>query len=297
VPREVQIEAEAAWSAALGRQVRVASGAPVGGGCISPSQRVLSQAGDVAFLKWGDGGTPAGLFTAEATSLEALSQTGALRIPRVLGQGDAGAGWLLLEWLEPGRPNQESWRALGRGLATLHRTCAQRWGWAQDNFIGSLPQANGWLAEWPEFWGERRLLPQLERAYRAGHFPQAERRRFEALLRRLPELLAPAREDGPSLVHGDLWSGNVHITGDGAPAIIDPASYYGHREVDLAMSELFGGFDAEFYRTYGETWPLTPGYDPVRRAVYQLYYLLVHVNLFGGGYVGSTLRALAQTGA
>ena len=296
LPSDLQREVEAAWGARLARPVTIAGTDPVGGGCISPTARLRGDGGEQAFLKWGvPGDTPPGLFAAEATALRALGDAGALRVPEVLAAGDTGGGWLLLEWLEPGRATARTWRVLGQGLAALHRSRAERFGWPRPNFIGSLPQANDWSASWAEFWRARRLEPQLEAA--AHYFSAADRRRFQRLLEALPELLAEVEEEGPSLVHGDLWGGNLHVTADGTPALIDPSTYYGHREVDLAMSELFGGFDGDFYRAYDEAWPRLPGYRERRRAIYQLYYLLVHVNLFGGGYVGSTLSALAAAGA
>jgi len=132
-------------------------------------------------------------------------------------------------------------------------------------------------------------VPQLERAYAGGYFAGPERRRFDRLLERLEEWLAPVAEEGPSLLHGDLWSGNVHVLASGEAALVDPSCYRGHREVDLAMTELFGGFGGGFRAAYEEAWPLLPGYAESRRAVYQLYYLLVHVNLFGDAYVNRTL--------
>ncbi len=297
VPAGVERAVATAWGARLGRDPRIAAAAPLGGGCISPAVRLESGAGDVAFLKWGVGDTPAGLFTAEARGLAALRAAGAVRVPEVFGVGDEGTGWLLLEWLDPAYADVATWAALGRSLAALHGVRAPRYGAEADNFIGSLPQANGSLEEWAAFWRERRLVPQLRRAYEAGAFGPGDRRRFDRLLDSLPERLADAQGDGASLLHGDLWSGNVHVTAGGTAALIDPSCYHGHREVDLAMSELFGGFDAAFYRAYAEAWPLLPGYEPERRAIYQLYYLLVHVNLFGGGYVRSTLAALGQAGA
>jgi protein-ribulosamine 3-kinase len=227
----------------------------------------------------------ADLLESEAESLRRLAAADAVRIPAVLAEG---SGWLALEWLAPGRPTPGSWRALGRGLARLHRTQGPGFGWDQDNFIGSLPQQNGEAACWPDFWARHRLLPQLQRAT-----PLLNRRAladFEVLLRRLPELLQAGAEDGASLLHGDLWSGNVLMTATG-PALVDPSSYYGHREVDLAMAELFGGFPAAFHEAYAAEWPLMPG-ALARRPVYQLYYLLVHVNLFGGRYVAGTEAAL-----
>jgi fructosamine-3-kinase len=278
---------EAALGERLGRAARVTGDARVGGGCISPAARLELADGDVAFLKWGTTGTPPGLFTAEAAKV--------LPLPEVLAVAEDAPGWILLEWLEPGTLTRRDWEALGRGLAALHGTRALRFGWAHDNFIGSLPQENAWTDDWAGFWRAHRLEPQLRRAYAGGHFAGFERRRFDALLQALPDVLAGWEEDGASLVHGDLWSGNVHAT-EGGAVLIDPAAYYGHREVDLAMSELFDGFDAGFYRAYQEVWPLLPGYDALRRAVYQLYYLLVHVNLFGGGYGRQALAALATAG-
>ncbi len=298
VPGPVAAAVLAAWGARVGHELHSATSTPVGGGCISPSVRLQSDRGDLAFLKWGvPGDTPAGFFAAEARGLAALRAAGAVRVPEVIAVGEDGAGWILLVWLEPTAAGAGTWQALGGSLAKLHAVRAQGWGAATDNFIGSLPQANGWLEDWPAFWRARRLEPQLGRAYAAGFFSPADRRRFDRLLDALPDRLAGANEDGASLLHGDLWSGNVHVTTGGVAAVVDPSSYHGHREVDLAMSELFGGFATSFYRAYAEAWPLLPGYDPVRRAVYQLYYLLVHVNLFGGGYVHSTLAALTHAGA
>ncbi len=295
LPGDVRAAVERAVAQRTGRGVRVSGVRAVGGGCISPAARVETDAGDVFFLKWGSAsGTPAGLFDAEAQALAALAAAQAVRVPEVVAVGGANAGapWLLLEWLEPGAPDARTWPELGRVLAGLHRIRAERYGWPEDNFIGSLPQTNGWAASWAAFWRERRLAPQLEQAVRAGHFDARARRRFDALLDRLDTLLAEAEADGASLLHGDLWSGNVHVMAGGEAALIDPSAYHGHREVDLAMSELFGGFGTGFHEAYREAWPLTPGYAEVRRPIYQLYYLLVHVNLVGAGYVGGTLARL-----
>jgi protein-ribulosamine 3-kinase len=286
-PAAVRAGVEAATGSAILRVTAVA------GGCISPAARIETSDGGRWFLKWGNArGLPAGLFAEEARSLRALRATGAVRVPAVIA---AGPAWLLLEWLEPGGATRATWAGLGRELAALHRVRATRFGWDADNFIGTLPQANPSRADWPAFWREARLVPQLEQAAAAGHVDRAARTRFDRFLDRLDDLLAAGSADGPSLLHGDLWSGNVHIARDGA-ALVDPSSYHGHREVDLAMAELFGGFDPAFHAAYAEAWPLQPGYRPERRAAYQLYYLLVHVNLFGGGYVAGTLAALRAAG-
>lgn len=267
---------------------------PVGGGCVNHGARVELADGRI-FLKHNDRAS-AGLFAAEARGLHALADAaGNLVVPEPLAWADAedGApGWIALEWLEPaGRPRDFAER-LGHGLAILHRARrTEGWGWMEDNFIGSLPQENEGTGSWAEFWRTRRLEPQLARARAAGRLP-GRPEDWDRLMDRLPEALAPAERDGPSLLHGDLWCGNVLATTRG-PALIDPAVYRGHRETDLAMTELFGGFADGFYAAYREAWPLLPGYA-TRRAIYQLWFLLIHVNLFGGDYVRQTSGVLQE---
>ncbi len=284
VPADVRAGIESAVGAAIVEESRLS------GGCISPAARVQSADGRVYFTKWATGGTPAGLFEAEARGLAALHATGTVRVPHVVGVAD---GWLLLEWLEPGTATAGTWQRLGRELAGLHSVRSDRYGETFDNFIGSLPQSNRRQPGWAEFWRSERLAPQLLLAAHA--FASNDRSRFDRFLAELDDLLDPAGEEGASLLHGDLWSGNVHIIGGGQAALIDPSCYHGHREVDLAMATLFGGFGADFFEAYEETRPLRPGWRE-RRAAYQLYYLLVHVNLFGRGYVGQTLAALRAAG-
>lgn len=273
----------------------IASATPVGGGSISAAVRLALPGGPV-FLKYGVD-APAGLFASEARGLEALrGRVEEITIPRVLGLEDdesaaRGFRWLALEWLEPGVPTAASQEVLGRGLARLHRAGRAGWGWEHDGFIGALPQENGRAGDWPTFWRDRRLEPQIRLSRDAGR-SAGEPREWDRLLARLPELLHAAAEEGASPLHGDLWNGNVLPLADGGAALVDPAFYNGHREVDLAMSELFGGFGASFRSAYEEEWPLLPGYSEVRRAIYQLYYLLVHVNLFGGVYEEQTRRVL-----
>lgn len=302
VPAGIRSDVEAALEAHTGRSERVADASPVGGGSISPTARIRTVGGDTYFLKWSGVDLPGALLAAEAEGLRDLAASGAVRVPEVLGlsgesaAGEAGHSWLLMEWLEPGAPSSEGWQRLGREIAALHRSRSARFGAEADNFIGSLSQDNRVAADWPEFWRDRRLEPQLRRAEQHGRLGGSDRRRFEALYDRLNDLLAPAAEEGASLLHGDLWSGNVLMPEDGLPAVIDPSVYHGHREVDLAMSELFGGFGKGFQDAYRESWPLASGYAPVRRAVYQLYYLLVHVNLFGSSYISRTRHSLSEAG-
>jgi len=273
---------------------------PVGGGSTGAALR-LELADGPAFLKYGDS-PPAGMFPAEARALDALRHAAdhGLRIPEVRDvfdpteEGAPGEpGWILTEWIEPGPRGPGFGERLGRGLALLHHGTEGRIGWSEDNFIATLPQSNAEPADWAEFWRDRRLEPRLRRARDAGHAP-GDPRDWERLFAGLPDLFAPADVVVPSMLHGDLWSGNVLASAAGEPCLVDPATYLGHREVDLAMADLFGGFPDRFHAAYGEVWPLLPGYREGRRAAYQLYYLLVHVNLFGGGYVPQTRATLRE---
>jgi protein-ribulosamine 3-kinase len=209
-----------------------------------------------------------------------LRATG-MRAPEPISHGvAAGRAYLVLEYLE--LSGRKDFAALGRMLATAHRNAAHRFGWHRDNYIGATPQHNGWCDNWGEFWMARRIRPQLELAEGNG---------FRIAVPALNFL--EEHKPAPSLLHGDLWSGNAGFTPDG-PVVFDPALYYGDREADLAMTELFGGFPREFYRAYNDAWPLDEGYER-RKHLYNLYHLLNHLNLFGSGYLGqvqSTLRLL-----
>lgn len=274
----------------------VLSARPVGGGCINQGTALRTTRGDF-FLKWNRQADHR-FFGVEVEGLEALAASGAVRVPSVMaasGPGDEVA-WLLLEWIEEGGSGRGGWMRLGRELAALHRDPGpggpgSRFGWGTDNLIGSLPQPNGWSDDWAGFWAERRIRPLARELRERGALSAAQASIVEAVAERAGELLGPAAAaDGPSLLHGDLWSGNVLFARDGAPLLIDPAMYVGHREVDLAMADLFGGFSGAFREAYDDAWPLQPGY-PRRRPAYQLYPLLVHARLFGGGYAASAAAA------
>lgn len=262
------------------------SAEPVGGGCISPAARIRTASGEV-FAKWSASASP--MFGCEAKALRALRASQAVRTPEVIA---VGADFIALEWLPRAPSSAQAWSALGRQLADLHHTRSDQFGWEEDNFIGSLHQSNQRSANWAEFWRDQRLDPQLRQALQNGALKREDAAGFARLYGQLSELLSIAREEGPALLHGDLWNGNAYPT-DGGIALIDPSAYYGHREVDLAMADLFGGFPAAFWAGYHDAWPLAPG-AAQRRAVYQLYYLLVHINLFGGGYVEQTRNVLAR---
>lgn len=274
----------------------VLSARPVGGGCINQGTALRTTRGHF-FLKWNRQADHR-FFRVEAEGLEALAAPGTVRVPSVVaasGPGD-GVAWLLLEWIEERRPGRAGWVGLGRELAALHRHAGQgrpgaRFGWSGNNLIGSLPQPNGWSDDWAGFWAERRIRPLARELRARGALSEAQTNIVEAVAERAGELLGPAATaDGPSLLHGDLWSGNVLFDRDGTPVLIDPAVYVGHREVDLAMADLFGGFSRAFREAYDDAWPLQPGYLR-RRPAYQLYPLLVHARLFGGGYAAAAAAA------
>ncbi|HWA71427.1 MAG TPA: fructosamine kinase family protein [Polyangiaceae bacterium] len=271
---------------------RVARVSRLSGGDINDAFQIELEDGARWFVKSSPSAPPE-LFPAEARGLELLRRPGTLRVPTVRAVSDAQdpIGFLVLELLEPGRPSADFDERLGRGLAGLHRSHAPVFGLDHDNFIGSLPQTNAPCPTWAEFFRTRRLEPQLERAVNSGQASYAMRRGFARLFERLSELVGP--DEPPCLLHGDLWSGNVHVTESGEPCLLDPAVYGGHREVDLAMMRLFGGFAERVFAAYGEAFPLSPGASE-RVALYQLYPLMVHVNLFGGGYGASVERALAR---
>lgn len=252
-----------------------------GGGSINDSYVLTSRDERRWFLKLNDA-SRADMFAAEAVGLEAMAAANAVRVPHPLACGTAGQhAYLLLECLDLGRPGRESAAQLGRQLAAQHRVTQARFGWHRDNTIGSTPQPNGWCADWVEFWRQRRLGFQLDLARDRG-FDQDLLARGHELLAHLPELLA-GHTPGPSLLHGDLWAGNWGALQTGEPVIFDPAVYFGDREADLAMTRLFGGFPPEFYAAYDTAWPLPPGHEQ-RVALYNLYHVLNHLNLFGHSY-------------
>ena len=260
----------------------------VGGGDIGDSHLATLAGGERLFVKQ-YAEAPPETVTREAEGLRWLAEPGVIPVARVRGV-DEGARLLLLEWIEPGRPSASGEADFGRALAALHRSGADAFGAQPDNFIGSLPQSNTSHSTWAEFYAEERITPQLNRGRKAGRLGPRETAQTETLMARLPELFAP--EEPPSRLHGDLWGGNRLCDTQGQSWLIDPAAYGGHREMDLAMMRLFGGFPETVFDAYEEAWPLDAG-APERVPLCQLYPLLVHVNLFGGHYVESVRRILA----
>lgn len=260
----------------------------VPGGSINSCYAARARDGRMLFLKLNEPDCGP-MFAAEYEGLRALAAAGEVRVPLPLAHGVAGdAAWLLLEHLELEPGSHAAGAKLGAALAAQHRHSAAAFGWGLDNTIGTTAQANQWHADWTGFFGKRRLGFQLRLAAASGDAAIAGR--GARLLAALPGLLA-GHSPPPSLLHGDLWAGNWAMTSDGMPVIFDPAVYYGDREADLAMTELFGGFPPAFYEAYEAAWPLAPGYAQ-RRDIYNLYHVLNHLNLFGGSYRGQAISLM-----
>lgn len=293
MPEKLQRRVEEVLSQRKGAEVRVLSFQGLGGGCINDARRVETTDG-VYFLKSNPAPLP-GMFPREAEGLAALAAVGAIAVPEPVHAHDGGEGiipFLLTTWIEPGRRARGFSREFGRRFARLHKEgTGERFGFAHDNYLGSTPQPNGWSDDWVAFFREERLGHQLALARRNG-FGGELQLLGERLLDGLPDFIGEPGEP-PTLLHGDLWGGNYMVTDSGAPALIDPAAYYGRREADLAMTRLFGGFDGEFYAGYEEVWPLAGG-SGLRIDIYQLYHLLNHLNLFGGSYLGGCIRILRR---
>lgn len=266
-----------------------------GGGDINEARRLDTPDGPL-FIKWNINPID-GMFTAEARGLALLNVINAVRVPQplLIHEADEHApAFLLLEWLEAGPDTHTTATRLGEQVATLHHHAAKTHGLDHDNFIGSLPQYNHQSPSWITFYGQQRLYPQIEMAGRNGELSSKRKQRLEWLNAHLDRFLPD--ETAPSLLHGDLWRGNVMVLSDGHPALIDPAVYYGHFEVELAFTELLGGFSSVFYDAYWANTHFDRRDYAARRPVYQLYPLLVHLNLFGGSYARRVDAILDQLG-
>jgi fructosamine-3-kinase len=260
----------------------------VGGGCINQAYKLIGKE-KTYFVKLNQPSSVE-MFAAEALGLEQMYLTHTIRVPKPICWGMADRhSYIVLEWLDLSSGNQQSWSEMGRKLAMLHKAGnSSRFGWSRNNTIGSTPQINTWCDNWADFFAEHRIGYQLRLANRrGGNFSEANK-----VIEVVKDILMEINPQ-PSLLHGDLWSGNAACTIDGEPVILDPATYYGHREADLAMTELFGGFPAAFYRGYHEEWPLAQGYQQ-RKTLYNLYHILNHFNLFGYGYASQAASMIRQ---
>jgi len=275
-------------SGATGKPVTIKSSASLGGGCINNALKIQTTAG-VFFIKYNLAATYPEMFRKEAMGLKILAGAGQIRVPDVIAAETADKyDYLLLEYVESGTKTYNFWEQFGHSLAALHKHTQADFGLDHDNYIGSLPQRNRKHAAWTEFFILERLEPMVIMARNSGEMNQQTVNQFESLYHRLEKLI-PA--EPPALLHGDLWSGNYMVDDRGNPCIIDPAVYYGHREVDLAMTRLFGGFPEAFYSGYNSAFRLENGWEQ-RPDIHNLYPLMVHVNLFGGGYISDVKRIL-----
>lgn len=276
---------------ALGGAVRIDARRPLGGGSINRTEILETNAG--TFVLKSNRDAPSGLFQAEADGLTALRGSGtSLVIPRVVAVYDGAPAFLVIEHLAAGPRATGFDEALGRGLAELHRLTGPRFGFPGDTFCGTTRQPNAWTDRWVTFYASSRLGYQARIASDAGRIGAGDRRAIDRLIDRLGRWIGePAT--GPSLIHGDLWSGNLHRDAAGGPALIDPAVAFAHREAELGMMTLFGGFSERTYAAYDEAFPLEPGWRD-RLPIYQLYHVMNHLNLFGGGYHAETMRIVRR---
>ena len=262
----------------------------IGGGSINTACRIDDD-GQSYFVKLNQA-DQLDMFVAEADGLRELAGAHAIRVPSPVCYGEAaGRSWLVAEFIAFGRGTGDSAQLLGQQLATMHGHTSKQFGWRRDNTIGSTPQQNFRTDNWVDFYRERRLRFQFELVARNG-FSGLLQTKGERLMESLGVFFTSYMPEA-SLLHGDLWGGNRAFDATGQPVIFDPAVYYGDREADIAMTELFGGFGADFYAAYREAWPLDAGYS-VRKTLYNLYHILNHANLFGGGYASQAENMIDQ---
>lgn len=299
--QEFLAKLEQKLSGALGKEVKIQGSSYCGGGCINSGMRILLFSGESFFVKW-NSHAPPDMFIREAEGLLALQKATSLRIPTpVLASEPNGTmpAFLVLEDLSRPAPQQVRARAhrsfdeaLAYGLAELHSAIGPAYGFNHDNYIGSTPQPNSWCENWIDFFRTYRLEHLWKLLSGKSKLPEGTHSLVRHFLDKLDTLL-DSKSVKPSLLHGDLWGGNVLRDANGSPALIDPACYYGDREADLAMTRLFGGFSERFYFAYHEVFPLESGYEE-RFAIYNLYHILNHALLFGGGYFQQALSVMKR---
>lgn len=271
-------------------QTAILNTRPVGGGDINTAVCIETSQGRL-FLKYNDASRFPGMFEAEARGLGLLRATQSVGIPGVIGTGSDGVfDFLVMEYVEPGPRSHLVLERFGKCLAEMHRMSSGYFGLDHSNYMGSLPQINTPASKWTDFFRDCRLRAMLKPAYDRGFFEREILKAFENLYNRLEDMIPP---EPPSLLHGDLWAGNFMASWNEEPFLIDPAVCFGHREADLAMTRLFGGFGEAFYASYQDSFPLEKGWES-RMDVFNLYPLLVHVNLFGSGYVGSVKQIIQR---
>lgn len=289
-------ETKSLW-VTIGEHISEVSGKPfvvartesVSGGYINDAFAVQNNHGERYFVKINHA-EKLFMFEAEAAGLTEIASTNTVRVPQSICYGSfEKTAFLVTEYIEMAAGNKSCHRELGIRIAAMHKVHQARYGWSSDNTIGSTPQPNGLMDNWVDFWRERRLGFQLNLALRNG-ISKDVARKGEMLMVGLAAFF-PNEMPKPALLHGDLWGGNWMADSRGDPVVFDPAVYYGDREADIAMTELFGGFLPDFYEAYQETYPLDAGYK-ARKTLYNLYHVLNHFNLFGGGYAVQAERMI-----
>ena len=262
----------------------------IGGGCINQAHKIEGN-GRRFFVKLNNA-VSLSMFEAEAAGLQEIHESRTLRVPVPVCWGNnSSTAWLVLEYLEIGRGSRSSAAALGSGLAAMHQVSSREFGWTRNNTIGATQQINERSTDWIEFWRKYRIGYQLQLAMAHGYSGRLQSQ-GERLIEQL-DAFFPGTQPAASLLHGDLWSGNYSFDDSGEPVVFDPAVYYGDRETDIAMTELFGGFPDAFYTAYRDAYPLDPGYT-TRKTLYNLYHILNHLNLFGSGYLRQAEQMIGQ---
>lgn len=272
-----------------GQEINIIEVQFVSGGCINNTVKISTEKGNF-FLKWNES-MHEDMFPLEARGLNLLKSVETIKIPDVIGFDKIeNKNFLLLEFIDSKSPSPDYWEKLGKSLAEIHKSSNEKYGLSYDNYIGELSQKNKFKNDWVTFFIENRLEVQIGLAYYKRLIDENFLKKFKNIYPRLYDILP---QENPSLIHGDLWSGNIMVDAEGDPCLIDPAVYYGHREAEIAYSTLFGGFDADFYNSYKECFPLLPGFDS-RIEIYNIYHLLVHVNLFGLSYLSPVEKAIRK---
>jgi len=270
---------------------KIVSSTSIGGGCIADGKKITTESGKAYFLKTKSGFNR--MFRCEANGLKELAKAQSVRIPQVIAVSDDS---LLLEYIPQGIRSNRFFEQFGENFARLHRFCSDKFGFYEDNYIGATPQLNiptgNESKNWTAFYFNKRLLYQYKLAESNGYATSRLKNSFSKLESKIDSILKGS-EEPPCLLHGDLWGGNYLCDENGAPVLIDPAVYYGHREADLAMTKLFGGFTKEFYSSYNREYPLPEGWE-YRENIYRLYHILNHLNLFGRGYLSEAERILSD---